>query len=265
MLIVAERINASRKSIFKAISEKNKEFIQNEAIIQTKAGADYIDINAGLFAGKEVDHLSWLVEIVQEATTLPLCIDSADPNAIKRVLPLVEKQPMINSITLEKKRFEALIPEIIDRPCKIVGLCQTDGGAAHTIPEKIDLAKELVEKLTQAGVPPGDIYIDPLIFPLAVDTGSAKSTLEAISSIMKAFPGAHTICGLTNVSFGLPERKLLNRTFLVSAIIMGLDATIIDPTDGRLVAALKAGELVYGGDPFAQNYIAAFRRGILGE
>ncbi|MBA4368574.1 MAG: methyltetrahydrofolate--corrinoid methyltransferase [Desulfobacterium sp.] len=263
MLIVAERINASRKSIYRAISEKDKNFIQNEAIIQTHAGADYIDINAGLFAEKEIDCLKWMAEIVQEATALPLCIDSADPKAIRMILPLVEKTPMINSITLEQRRFEALIPILLDRPCKIVGLCQTDGRAAHTASEKIDLTQELIGKLTQAGVSSDNIYIDPLVFPLATDAGSAKSTLEAILSIMKSFPDVHSICGLTNISFGLPERKLINRTFLTSAIIMGLDAAILDPTDGPLTAARKAAWLVSGKDPFSQIYIAAFRQGLL--
>jgi cobalamin-dependent methionine synthase I len=263
MLIIGERINSTRKSIARAVSEKDKGFIQNEARIQTEAGADFIDVNAGQFAGKEVDYLSWLVEIVQEASNLPLCLDSADPKAIKTVFPMVHKTPMINSITLERQRFDALLPVILEKKGNVIALCQSDGKVAHSSSEKLELAGELIETLTRAGLPIDRIFIDPLVFPLATDTGSGKATLDAISSIMTAYPGVHTICGLTNVSFGLPERKLINRTFLVSAIGMGLDAAIIDPTDEHLFAALKAGLLLNGQDGFAQKYIAAFRQGRL--
>jgi cobalamin-dependent methionine synthase I len=263
MLIVGERINSTRKSIARAISEKDKAFIQNEAKIQIEAGADFIDVNAGQFAGKETEYLSWLVEIVQEATDVPLCLDSADPKAIKAVLPLVQKTPMINSISLERERFDALLPVILDQDCNVIALCQSDGKVAHSSAEKIELASELIENMTRAGHPVDRIFIDPLVFPLATDTGSGKETLDAISSIMTGYPGVHTICGLTNVSFGLPERKLINRSFLVSALGMGLDATIIDPTDKQLFAALKAGMLINDQDGFAQNYIAAFRQGRL--
>ena len=263
MLIVGERINSTRKSIFRAISEKDKALIQNEARIQIEAGADFIDVNAGQFAGKETEYLSWLVDIVQETTDVPLCLDSADPKAIKTVLPLVQKTPMINSISLEKERYDALLPAILEHKCNVVGMCQSDGKMAHSFSEKIDLAGELIENLTQAGHPIDRIFIDPLVFPLATDTGSGKITLDAISSIMTSYPGVHTICGLTNISFGLPERKLINRTFLVSAMKMGLDATIIDPTDKNIFAAMKAGLLINDQDGFAQNYIAAFRQGRL--
>jgi cobalamin-dependent methionine synthase I len=263
MLIVGERINSSRKSIARAILEKDKAFIKNEATIQTVAGADFIDINAGQFAGKETEYLSWLVEIVQEATHVPLCLDSADPEAIKAVLPLVDKPPMINSITLERRLFDTLLPVILGQKCKVIALCQSGRRVAQSPSEKLELAGELIENLTRSGLPIDQIFIDPLVFPLATDTGSGKATLAAISSIKTGYPGVQTICGLTNISFGLPERRLINRTFLVSAISMGLDATIIDPTDKQLFAALKAVLLIDDQDGFAQNYIAAFRQGHL--
>lgn len=264
MLIVAERINSTRKSIFEAVSEKNEQFIRDEAISQTKAGAHYIDVNAGQFAEKEGDYLAWLVEIVQSATDLPLCIDSPNPEVIKQALPLVKQPPMINSITLERERFESLIQVIVDnKPCKVIGLCQSDALAAHSSSEKVELAGQLIEKLTGAGIAFDDIYIDPLTFPLATDSGSAVSTLDATASIMKAFPEVHTICGLTNVSYGLPQRKLINRSFFTSAIAMGLDSAIIDPTDQKLMASMAAAELVAGRDSYAMGYIKSFRQGIL--
>jgi 5-methyltetrahydrofolate--homocysteine methyltransferase len=263
MLIVAERINSSRKSIYKAIEQKDEIFIQAEAIAQAKAGADYIDVNAGLFAEKEAQYLSWLVDVVQEATALPLCIDSPNPEAIKHVMPRVEKTPMLNSITLEKEIFDALLPLVLDRSCKIIGLCQCDDKTAHHVTEKTDIARKLIQQLTEAGVPMDDIYIDPLVFPIATDIDSGRSTLDAFSAIKNQFPKVHLICGLTNVSFGLPKRKLVNRAFLIASIIMGLDTAIIDPTDTKLMASLKASMLINGLDPYSRGYIEAFRSGFM--
>lgn len=265
MLVVAERINSSRKSIYKAIEEKDKPFIQREAMVQTQAGADFIDVNAGLFAAKEADHLAWLVDVVQGATDLPLCIDSPSNVAIKKVLPQVEKPPMINSITLEQERFDELLPLITDRPCKIIGLCQSDEKAAHTTSEKVEAAVELVTRLTESNVTEEDIYIDPLVYPIATDINSAKSTLDAVRIIRKQFPRINLICGLTNVSYGLPGRKLINRSFLIAAIVMGLNAAIIDPTDKKLMASLKAGVLINGEDAYSRDYLEAFRGGMLEE
>jgi 5-methyltetrahydrofolate--homocysteine methyltransferase len=261
MLIVGERINTSRKSVSIAVTDKNIEFIKNEVQIQSQAGADYIDINAGTFADKESEKLSWLIEIVQETTSLPICIDSADPKAIKQVLPIIKQKPMINSITLEKKRLDILLPVILEHQCKVIGLCQADGKSAHTDSEKVEMADQLILALVEVGHPLDDIYIDPLVFSVATDTLSACHTLNAIRKIMKNHQGVHTICGLTNVSYGLPVRKLVNRTFLISAILMGLDAAIIDPTDNQLFASLKASLLINGKDSYAMTYLKSFREG----
>ena len=263
MLIVAERINSSRKSIYQAIEEKNAEFIKEEAINQTNAGAHYIDVNAGLFLSKEADRLAWLIDTVQEATPLPLCIDSANPQVIRHVLPRIEKTVLINSITLERKKYDAVLPLLQERSAKIIALCQGDGKAAHTEREKVDMAEKLISMLSSADIPRENTYIAPLVFPLATDSGSARATLAAMQTIKHRFPDAHLICGLTNVSFGLPHRKLINRSFLTIAMAMGLDSAIIDPTDTKLMASLKAGMLINDRDPFSQKYLEAFRNGLL--
>jgi 5-methyltetrahydrofolate--homocysteine methyltransferase len=263
MLIVAERINASRKQIAQAISAGDRAFIQEEAKAQTRAGADYIDVNAGTFVGEEADKLKWIVEAVQEVTELPLSIDSPDPEVIEAVMPLLKKTPLINSITLEPSRIEGILPLVVAHKAKVIALCQSEHGSAETTERKVALAGQLVEKLTGAGVPLGDIYIDPLVFPLSTNPQSGHATLDAIGEIMMKFPGAHTICGLTNVSYGLPARKLANRAFLAAAITNGLDSAIIDPTDKLLYAMLKAVTLVVGKDDFCMDYIRAFREGRL--
>lgn len=263
MLIIAERINASRKYIAQAISSGNIGFIQNEAKAQDQAGADYIDVNAGTFVGEEAERLKWVIEAVQQVTAKPLCIDSPDPAVIKEVIPLVEKIPMINSITLERERLEGILPIAAERKAKLIALCQSEEAMAETADDKLKIADALVKKASHAGVPLDNLYIDPLVYPLATNTGSAVATLNAIERIMKAFPGVHTTCGLTNVSHGLPSRKLINRTFLVSAVSRGLDSAILDPTDKHLYGSLKAALTVNGRDDFCMGYITAFREGKL--
>ena len=264
MLIIAERINASRKSISRAITDGDRDFIQNEAKNQDQAGGDYIDVNAGTFVGEEADKLTWVIEVVQEVTEKPLCIDSPDPEVIKTMVPLVKKAPMINSITLEPERLEGILPIVAENKTKVIALCQSEDSMADTADDKVKMAEQLVEKVTAAEIPLDDLYIDPLVYPLSTNTRSAVATLDAIERIMKNFPGVHTTCGLTNVSYGLPARKLINRTFLVSAIDRGLDSAILDPTDNALYGALKAALSVNGRDDYCMEYITAFREKRLG-
>ena len=261
MLIIGERINASRKPIAEAISSRNVSLIQNEAKAQAAAGADYIDVNAGTFVGEEAKHLRWVIEVVQEATDLPLCIDSPDPSVIRAMIPLVKKTPMINSITLELSRLEGILPLVVEKKAKLIGLCQSGDFIADTAEAKVNMAGQLIEKVMAASIPLDDLYIDPLVYPLATNDRSALATLNAIEQIMTKFPGVHTTCGLTNVSYGLPGRKLVNRTFLVAAITRGLDSAILDLTDKELFGALKAALMVVGKDEFCMEYITAFRGG----
>ncbi len=263
MLIVAERINSSRKSIERALETNDVNLIQAEATAQTAAGADYIDVNAGTFIGDELDRLKWAVEVVQEAVDLPICIDSPSAAVIEAVFPLVKKSPMINSITLEPLRLEGILPLVAEHGTKVIGLCQSEDTMAETAEEKLQLASQLVERVTKAGIPLDDLYIDPLVYPLATNPQSALATMDAIGRIMKEFPGVHTICGLTNVSYGLPNRKLINRTFLVTAVSRGLDSVILDPTDNHLFGALKAALALISKDEYCIDYIGAFREGRL--
>ena len=263
MLIIGERINSSRKSIAQAVSSGDKAFIQREARMQEEAGADYIDVNAGVFPQEEAERLKWVIETVQGATSLPLCLDSPDARVIASVLPLVNSPPMINSITLEPHSLESILPLAVQYKAKVIGLCQGQGQLAQSAQAKVELAGRLVETVTAAGVPLGDLYLDPLIFPLANDINSGVNVLQAISRIMKDYPGVHTICGLTNISYGLPNRKLINRTFLTAAIASGMDSAILDPTDRDLYRVLKTAVMVMGQDDFCMDYIKAYRQGRL--
>ncbi len=259
MFVIAERINSSRKPIAKAIESRDAAFIQNEAKAQVEAGCDYVDVNAGAFIGQEIECLKWVIEVVQKAIDKPLSVDSPDPETIRKVLPLLEKPPMINSITLEPRRLEGILPLVVETKAKVIGLCQSEDKMAESMEEKIEMAARLVEKVTAAGVPIDDLYIDPLIYPISTNQQSAVHTINAIKRIMESHPGVHTTCGLTNISYGLPERKLVNRSFLVAAIAYGLDSAILDPTDRKLFGSLKAALAIMAKDDYCMEYLTAFR------
>ena len=264
MLIVAERVNASRKVIRAALEQLDAAAIANEVRIQAAAGAHYIDVNGGTFPGREAELLCWLVDIAQGETKLPLCLDSPDPQALAAALPKIKgERPMINSINLEPARFDNILALARQYKAKLIALAQGEEVPAATAAEKVELAVRLVDKLVKGGMVLDDIYVDPLVFPVGTDSNSALATVTAMREIMARFPGVHTICGLTNVSHGLPARKLVNRTFLAGAIANGMDAAIIDPTDPLLMSTLLAAEAVFGRDEYCINLIEAFQDGKL--
>ncbi len=261
MVIVGERINASRKPIKPAIENKDADFIVREAEDQVKAGAHLVDVNAGVFVNREVEYLPWLVETIQAKIDVPLCLDSPDPKAIEAALAVHKGQPMINSISLEKKRFEEILPLIEKYKAKVVALCMTDKGMPKTADERFDVATELIEKLIKVGVPLEDIYVDPLVMAVSTDSSFGIEFLLAVQRIMKSHQGVHTICGLSNISYGLPLRKQLNQLFAVMAMTMGLDALIIDPLDERMMANILTAETLMGADPYCAGYLKAYRDG----
>jgi 5-methyltetrahydrofolate--homocysteine methyltransferase len=261
MLIVGERINASRKAIKPAIENRDADFIIKEAQDQVKAGAHLVDVNAGVFVNKEVEYLPWLVETIQAKVDVPLCIDSPDPKAIEAALAVHKGQPMINSISLEQKRFEEILPLIEKYKAKVVGLCMSDRGMPKTADERSEVASELIEKLTEAGVALDNIYVDPLVMAVSTDSSFGIAFLQAVRRIMERHPGVHTICGLSNISYGLPLRKQINQMFAVLGMAMGLDALIIDPLDPKMMANILTVQTLLGTDPYCAGYLKAYRDG----
>jgi 5-methyltetrahydrofolate--homocysteine methyltransferase len=258
MIIVGEKINTSIKRIGQAVESRNETFISEVAREQVAAGASLVDVNAGTFVGKEEEYLQWLVKTVQAAVDVPLCLDSPNPVALAKAMACHKGEPMINSISLEKERFRDLLPVISDRPCKVVALCMAETGMPTTADERIAVASEIIERLTKKGIALEKIYVDPLAQPVSVDVRMGAAVLRAMSAIMENFPGVNTICGLSNISFGLPARRLVNRTFLTLALAHGLSAAILDPTDRRLMASLLATEMLLGQDEYCSNFIEAY-------
>ncbi len=260
MFIVGELINASRKEIGTAIENQDKETIQQIAVAQYENGANYVDVNAGVFVGREAEHLKWLVTTVQEELDAPCCIDSPDPVAIEAALSVHSGTPMINSISMEKDRHGALMPIIAGTDYKVVALCMSDAGMPETADARIAIAEELVNDLVKNNIPLENIYVDPLVQPLSTNDNYGMEFLESIEMIMSRFPGIHTICGLSNISYGLPERKLLNQTFMVMAITRGLDGAIVNPLDKKMMAAILTAEALAGNDEWCEKYLLAYRQ-----
>ncbi len=262
MIIIGELINASRKAIKAAIEDRDAGAIQKAAREQAEAGADYLDVNAGVFVGREPEHLRWLVETVQQVTDKPCAIDSPDPEAIKAALAVHKGIPLINSISLEKERYEKLMPIIAGTEMKVIALCMSDEGMPQTVADRMKVAEKLVGGLLANNVKLDNIFVDPLVQPLSVNGSFGVEFLNAIAEIMQRFEGIHTACGLSNISYGLPARKFMNQTFMVMAVARGLDGAIMNPLDKKMMAGIIAAEALAGRDDFCTDYIGAFRAGM---
>lgn len=259
MLIVGELLNSSRKAIKEAIDAENADEIKKIAKDQHENGAHYIDVNAGTYVGREDKYMKWLVSTVQEAVDAPCCIDSPDPKVVEAALELHKGTPMVNSISLEKERWDALLPVLAGSDMKVIALCMSDKGMPETKDDRLSIASDLINGLVKNKVPVENIYVDPLVQPISTNDSYGIEFMNAVEGIMTEFPGVHTICGLSNISYGLPERNLLNQTFLVMAICKGLDSAIINPLDRRIVAGIYAAETLAGRDEYCENYLAAYR------
>jgi 5-methyltetrahydrofolate--homocysteine methyltransferase len=263
MLVVGELLNASRKPVAAALEAGDRGAVARLAGDQVAAGADYVDVNAGLFEDREVELLRWMVETVQSAVDTPCSLDSPDPEAIEAALAVHRGTPMINSISLERDRWERLLPLLRGTGFRVVALCMSDEGMPETCDQRLAIAGRLVEGLTGAGIPLEHIHLDPLVQPVSTNTAHAPAFLEAVEAIMKRWPGVHTLCGMSNVSYGLPERRRINETFLVMAVSRGLDGAILNPLDRRMAAALATAEMLAGRDDFCARYLEAYRSGLL--
>jgi 5-methyltetrahydrofolate--homocysteine methyltransferase len=267
MIIVGELINATRKSVRDAIESRDEKMISDLSLKQSQAGADYIDVNAGGFIENEAQYLKWIIDIILETTDIPCSIDSSNPETFEQVLIHLQDKshnvPMINSVSIESKKLEKLMPVIAGVDLKIVALCMSDEGVPETADQKLSVADRLINELVKNDIKIENIYVDPLVQSLATNHINGFEFLKAVDEIMKRYPGVHTICGLSNISFGMPERKFLNQTLMAMAIAKGLDGAIMNPLDKQLIASIIAAEALFGKDDYGLNYLKAFRQGIL--
>jgi 5-methyltetrahydrofolate--homocysteine methyltransferase len=263
MLIVGEQINGTRKKVGEAILARDARFIQELALAQVKAGVHRLDVNAGTQPEREPEDMRWLVETIQEASDVPLCLDSPNPEALRAGLEVAKSQTMLNSTTAESERAQMIVPLAAKYGCLLIGLTIADSGMPSTAFGRVEIAAQIVDQAKNAGISEGDVYIDPLVRSVATEPEQGRALLEATRLIKEQFPAVHVIYGLSNISFGLPARSLMNRTLLAMAMACGLDAAIINPTDKQMMAVLRASEALLGSDEFCGNYLSAFRSGIL--
>jgi len=266
MEIIGEKINTTRKDVEKAVRERNSAFIQDLARIQAEAGATYLDVNSGLalYPEEEAEDFAWLVPLIQKAVDLPLCIDSGRSQPIEAALKLHRGKAMINSVNGDPAKMGEVFPLVKEHRSKVIALTSSkEGGIPVTSNQRLEIAQTIATEAQKYGIPLGDIYFDPLVLTLSTEHRNGILFLETLRGIKEGFGEAKTVSGLSNISFGLPKRKVLNQAFLLLALGCGMDAAILDPTDKALMAMIRAGEALMGKDPFCAQYISAFREGRL--
>ncbi|MDR3585701.1 MAG: dihydropteroate synthase [Desulfosporosinus sp.] len=263
MLIIGEKLNSSIPSVRQFINDKDTAAVQDLALRQVVAGADYLDLNTA--QGDEVRNMEWLVRVVQEVTDVPICLDSTSAEAIKKGLETVKgdkSKVLVNSISLENNRLEAVLPLVLEYQCSVIALTLNDSGIPKTAAERIKLTEQIVEILTQKHYDLTKLYIDPLVLPQAVSHLNATMFFQCLSEIKRLFD-VKTVSGLSNISFNTPNRRIINRHFLTFCMAYGMDAAILDPLDRKIMTSVVTNDFILGNDRFGKKYLKAYRGGVL--
>ena len=265
MIIVGERINSTRKTVQPAMETRDEAFLVREATAQWSAGSDYLDMNTATLLDGEPACMAWAVRLIQEAIPAALIsIDSPNVQALEAGLQAHRGRAMLNSITGEAGRIAEVLPLVREFRPRVVVLTMDDEGL-HRDPEKrFAIGASLIERLAREGISAADVFVDPLVFPVSAEADAGVTALDIMDKLKLAFPGVHTICGVSNVSYGLPVRKLVNQVYMILAMSRGLDAAIIDPLDARMMVNIVAARTLLGLDPGCRGYLAAYREGRLG-
>ncbi|MFC2016343.1 dihydropteroate synthase [Chloroflexota bacterium] len=267
MLIIGERINASNRSVAEAIARRDEQYVANLARSQAAAGADFIDVNAGAGHGSrqdEIANMEWLVEVVQAATDRPLAIDSDALDVIEAALRKYRgNRPIINSVTAEPIRLESVGRLAAERQAWLIALAMGENGIPNNVEERLSACKLIITHLEKLGVLAEQVLFDPLVLPIAVDSRQGLVTLKTIEEIRARYPSARTVMGLSNISYGMPDRQIVNRAFLLMAAYAGLDTVILDPLDAKTMSLVKAADMLTGKDPSCRGYLRAHRKGTI--
>ncbi len=257
-VLIGERINpAGKKKLAEALKAGNLEIVRREALAQAQAGADILDINVGTFGVDEVILLPQAVQEVMDAVDLPLCLDSANPDALAAALKVYKGKPVINSVTGEEHSLAKVLPLVKGYGAAVIALVQDDEGTPKDSERRIAIAHKIVERAEAAGISRQDIIIDCLASAVGADTDSGLVVIETIRRV-KAELGVNLTLGASNVSFGLPDRDLLNSAFVAIAIAAGAPCLIVDVAKVR--PAVLAADLILGHDKYARRYIEAYRQ-----
>ncbi|MGD9159871.1 MAG: dihydropteroate synthase [Desulfobacteraceae bacterium] len=265
MIVIGEKINGTRKRVKEAIAAKDADFIKDLALRQVNAGVDFLDVNAGTSPEKEPDDMIWLINAIQEVTDAALCLDSANPEALKAGFTVVKKNPMINSLSGEKIRVDGVLPLACEHQTELIVLTCDDDGIPATVEKRMEILDKLIAMTREGGLADSKLHIDPLVGTISTDTESGNIAFESMRKILEKYPEVHITGGLSNISFGLPARSIVNQAFAVLAIAAGMDSTIVDPENVDLKSIIYAADVVLGKDRFCRNFTSAYRQGVIGK
>ncbi|MEE8569332.1 MAG: dihydropteroate synthase [Anaerolineales bacterium] len=255
--IIGEKINPTgRKKLAAQLKERNYDYVRDLALKQVEAGADILDVNVGVPGEDEVVLLPEVCKVVMEATDVPLCIDSANPEALAAALAVVPGKPLVNSVNGEEASLETVLPVVKEFGAAVIGLTMDNDGIPTDPEVRFSIAEKILESAAKMGIPAEDVVIDPLVLTIGADSKAGLVTLQTIEMVHKAL-GVNINLGASNVSFGLPERHTLNQAFLSLAIAAGATCAITDPM--KLSLTIRAVDLLRGRDDYAGRYIKHYR------
>ena len=263
MIIIGEKINGSIPAVADAIARRDAEFIKHRAKIQEEAGATYIDCCASVNEG-EVETLKWMIDCIQEATDLPIAVDSPSADVLLEVFPYVKKPGIINSVSGEGDKIEKIFPAIADTKWQVIALLSDDTGIPKNAADRLKVFDKIMAKAKEYGIKPNRIHIDPLVEMLCTSENGIETNTDVITSVREQYPTIHITAAVSNISFNLPVRKMVNLGFTVLAMNAGLDSAILDPTNRDMMGVIYATEALLGEDDYCMEYISAYRDGLFG-
>lgn len=262
MIIIAEKINGSIPSVAKAIAAKDEAFLKDLAIRQSEAGATFIDVCASVAPEVELDTMRWLLDLVQGVTDTPISVDSPNPECLVELMPYVKKPGLVNSVSGEGNKIDLIFPELAkpeNKDWEVMALLSDDKGIPKCAADRLRVFKNIMAKAEEYGIDPARIHIDPLVEMLCTSEDGIAMVVEVMTEIRKAYPTIHISGAVSNISFNLPARKLVNMAFVTLALQAGMDSAVFDPLDKQLLGVVYATEALLGMDDFCMEYITAFR------
>ena len=257
-VMIGERINPTGRKVFSAELQAGVlSRIPADALAQVEAGATVLDVNVGAAGVDEVTLLPLAVQMVQETVNVPVCIDSANPEALAAALKVVKGRALVNSVNGEEERLTSILPIVAEYGAAVIGLCMDDNGIPTDPESRVAIAEKILERAAKVGLKAEDLLIDPLVLTVGADHTAALTTLTTARMIREAF-GCNMTCGASNASHGMPDREMLNTVFLTGFIQAGVNAPICNPLKNAL--AIRAVDLMLGKDMMGMNYIMTFRK-----
>ena len=258
MIIIGEKLNGSIPSVAKAIAEKDADLIRERARMQAEAGATFLDVCASVEEDVEVETLKWMIDLVQEVTDTPICVDSPSAKSCVAAIPFCKRPGLINSVSLEGDKIDTIFPVIADTDWECVALLCDNDGIPDSVERRMKIFFGIMEKAKQYGIAPSRLHIDPLVVTLGTDQTALTVFADCCRRIKYEYPEIHITSGLSNISFGLPVRKNINQAFMVLAMNAGMDSAIVDPTNKNMIGMIYATNALLERDEYCLQYIDKF-------